>query len=265
MSTTETKAKPAKPEIPTLKSLERDFGQKFAYPASTKTYLEGSRPDIKAPIRMIEQLPTAVGKEMVANPPVPVYDTSGPYSDPDIVINLEKGLPTLRKSWIAERNDTIQLAGPTSEYGVARSKDEATQHLRFAHIGAPRVAKAGANVSQMHYARKGIITPEMEYVALRESMGLEQLRKDPRYTQLLKQHPGKGYGANLPEIVTPEFVRQEIAAGRAIIPANINHPELEPMIIGRNFRVKINGNLGNSAVTSSINEEVEKMVWSIRW
>ncbi|NBS75299.1 MAG: phosphomethylpyrimidine synthase ThiC, partial [Betaproteobacteria bacterium] len=254
-----------KHEIPSLKSLERDFGQKFAYPASTKTYLAGSRADIKAPLRMIEQLPTQVGDALVPNPPVPVYDTSGPYSDPDIVINLEKGLPLLRTNWITERNDTIQLAGPTSEYGVARSNDAETKHLRFAHIGAPRVAKSGHNVSQMHYARQGIITPEMEYIALRESMGLEQLRQDPRYTQLLKQHPGKSYGANLPENMTAEFVRQEVAAGRAIIPANINHPELEPMIIGRNFRVKINGNLGNSAVTSSINEEVEKMVWSIRW
>ncbi len=262
MSDTKNKTKH---EIPSLKSLERDFDQKFAYPASTKTYLEGSRPDIKAPIRMIEQLATRVGEEMVANPPVPVYDTSGPYSDPDILINLEKGLPLLRKNWIEERGDTVQLAGPSSEYGVARSKDEATQSLRFAHINPPRVARSGNNVSQMHYARKGIITPEMEYVALRESMGLEQLRKNPEYKQLLKQHPGKSYGANLPDIVTGEFVRSEIAAGRAIIPANINHPELEPMIIGRNFRIKINGNLGNSAVTSSINEEVEKMVWSIRW
>ena len=254
-----------KQEIPSLKSLERDFSQKFAYPASSKTYLQGSRPDIKAPIRMIEQLPTRVGEEMIPNPPVPVYDTSGPYSDPDIVIHLENGLPRLRERWIEERNDTVQLSGPSSEYGVARSQDEATQNLRFAHISAPRVAKAGSNVSQMHYARQGIVTPEMEYVALRESMGLEQLRKDPAYKQLLKQHPGKSYGANLPDLVTGEFVRSEIAAGRAIIPANINHPELEPMIIGRNFRVKINGNLGNSAVTSSINEEVEKMVWSIRW
>ncbi len=213
---------------------------------------------------MIEQLSTRVGEEMVFNPHVPVYDTSGPYSDPDIVINLEKGLPLLRKNWIEERGDTVQLNGPTSEYGVARSKDEATQSLRFAHINPPRIARAGQNISQMHYARKGIVTPEMEYVALRESMGLEQLRKNPEYKQLLKQHPGKSYGANLPDIVTGEFVRSEIAAGRAIIPANINHPELEPMIIGRNFRVKINGNLGNSAVTSSINEEVEKMVWSIR-
>ena len=182
-----------KHEIPSLKSLERDFGQKFAYPASTKTYLQGSRADIKAPIRMIEQLPTRVGDELISNPPVPVYDTSGPYSDPEIVINLENGLPRLRDSWINERQDTDQLAGPSSEYGVARSQDEATQQLRFSHISAPRVAKAGKNVSQMYYARQGIITPEMEYVALRESMGLEQLRKNPEYKQLLKQHPGKSY------------------------------------------------------------------------
>ncbi len=249
MSVSTENQKKVKPEIPSLKSLERDFGQKFAYPASTKTYLQGSRPDVKAPIRVIEQLPTKTGETESANPPIPVYDTSGPYSDPDIVINLEKGLPKLRSQWISERGDTEQLAA----------------HLRFSHIAAPRVAKSGANVSQMHYARKGIITPEMEYVALRESMGLEKLRQDPRYQQILKQHPGKSFGANIPDVITPEFVRSEIAAGRAIIPANINHPELEPMIIGRNFRVKINGNLGNSAVTSSINEEVEKMVWAIRW
>lgn len=150
-----------KHEIPSLKSLERDFGQKFAYPASTKTYLQGSRSDIKAPIRMIEQSPTRVGETQLSNPPVPVYDTSGPYSDPEIVINLEKGLPRLRDAWISERNDTEQLSGPSSEYGAARAQDKATQSLRFAHISAPRVAKAGKNVSQMHYARQGIITPEM--------------------------------------------------------------------------------------------------------
>ena len=254
-----------KTTITTLDSLERDLGQKFAYPASTKTYLQGSRPDIKAPIRMIEQLSTEINGKIVPNPPIPVYDTSGPYSDPDVVINLEKGLNKLRLKWIEERNDTENLSGPTSSYGIARSKDPETEHLRFSHISPPKVAKKGTNVSQMHYAKKGIITPEMEYVALRESLGLQELRKDPAYKQLLKQHPGTSYGANLPEEITPEFVRQEIAAGRAIIPANINHPEVEPMIIGRNFRVKINGNLGNSAVTSSINEEVEKMVWSIRW
>ena len=250
----------------TIDSLERDLGQKFAYPASTKSFLIGSRPDIRAPYRLIEQTPTKTSTGAVLeNPPIPIYDTSGPYSDPEILIHLEKGLPPLRKAWIEERNDTDQLSGPTSTYGQARSQDPSTQHLRFAHISPPRVAKTDRNVSQMHYARQGIITPEMEFVALRESLGLQALRQDPRYQQILKQHPGHSYGANLPEEVTAEFVRQEIASGRAIIPANINHPELEPMIIGRNFRVKINGNLGNSAVTSSINEEVEKMIWSIRW
>lgn len=249
----------------TIDSLEKDLGQKFAYPASKKIYLQASRPDIKVPIRMIEQHATELNGKKTENPPIPVYDTSGPYSDPEVIINLEKGLAKLRKQWITERNDTEELSGPTSLYGIARAEDPETKHLRFSHIAPPRVAKKGANVSQMHYAKKGIITPEMEYVALRESLGLEQLRQNPAYKQILKQHPGKSFGANIPEIITPEFVRQEIAAGRAIIPANINHPELEPMIIGRNFRVKINGNLGNSAVTSSINEEVEKMVWSIRW
>jgi len=255
-----------KPQELTLGSLEQDLGQKFAYPASSKKYLTGSRPDILAPYRVIEQTATKTTTgELLENPPIPVYDTSGPYSDPEVVINLEEGLPTPRKSWVIDRNDTDELAGPTSIYGIARAQDSKTKHLRFAHIAPPRVAKDGHNVSQMHYAKKGIITTEMEYVALRESLNLASLRKDPRYQQILKQHPGHSYGANLPEEVTPEFVRQEIAAGRAIIPANINHPELEPMIIGRNFRVKINGNLGNSAVTSSINEEVEKMIWSIRW
>ena len=251
--------------IPSLDSLARDLGQKFAFPASTKAYLQGSRPDIRAPIRVIQQQDTLVADRKVPNPPIPVYDTSGPYSDPEVVINLEHGLGKLRAGWVTERGDSELLPGPTSEYGKARSEDPATRHLRFAHIGAPRRAKASANVTQMHYARRGIVTPEMEFVALRESIGLESLREDPRYKRLLKQHPGNGFGARLPDVVTPEFVRQEVAAGRAIIPANINHPEIEPMIIGRNFRVKINGNLGNSAVTSSINEEVEKMVWAIRW
>ena len=255
-----------KPQELTLGSLEQDLGQKFAYPASSKQFIRGSRPDILAPYRVIEQTATKTSTgELLENPPIPVYDTSGPYSDPEVVINLEEGLPTPRKSWVIDRNDTVELTGPSSIYGIARAQDAKTKHLRFAHIAPPRVAKEGHNVSQMHYAKQGIITPEMEYVALRESLNLASLRKDPRYQQILKQHPGHSYGANLPEEVTPEFVRQEIAAGRAIIPANINHPELEPMIIGRNFRVKINGNLGNSAVTSSINEEVEKMIWSIRW
>ena len=255
-----------KPLPITIDSLEKDLGLKFAYPASTKKYFLGSRPDIQAPYRVIEQTSTTTSTgEVISNPPIHIYDTSGPYSDPDIGIHLEKGLTKPRLPWILDRQDTEELDGPTSVYGIARAAEEKTKHLRFAHIARPRVAKEGKNVSQMHYAKQGIITPEMEYVALRESLGLAQLRQDSRYQQILKQHPGHSYGANLPEEVTAEFVRQEIAAGRAIIPANINHPEVEPMIIGRNFRVKINGNLGNSAVTSSINEEVEKMIWSIRW
>ena len=251
-----------------FESLESDLDQKFAYPASSKTYIAGSRPDIRVPMRTILQTATRTEKGEMANPPIPVYDTSGPYSDPDVHIDLKAGLPAVRAKWIEERNDTEVLSGLSSEYGLARANDPATAHLRFAQLTNPRRAKAGANVSQMHYARKGIITPEMEYVALRESLNLQALYDKPEYKALLRQHPGNALGAALPmrpEDMTPEFVRREVAAGRAIIPANINHTELEPMAIGRNFRVKINGNLGNSAVTSSLAEEVEKMVWSIRW
>ncbi|HFE31731.1 MAG TPA: phosphomethylpyrimidine synthase ThiC, partial [Gammaproteobacteria bacterium] len=182
-----------------------------------------------------------------------------------IDVDLMKGMPDVRSAWIEERGDTELLAGPSSDYGRQRQGADDLAHLRFEHIRAPRRAKAGRNVSQMHYARQGIITPEMEYVAIRENQRLDELRADPRYEKLLRQHPGQDFGANLPEQITPEFVRSEVAAGRAIIPANINHPELEPMIIGRNFRVKINTNIGNSAVSSSIEEEVEKMAWSARW
>lgn len=251
-----------------FESLESDLDQKFAYPASSKTYLTGSRPDIRVPLRTILQTSTHTDKGEMSNPPIPVYDTSGPYSDPDVHIDLKAGLPAVRAKWIEERGDTELLKGLSSEYGRDRANDPATAHLRFAQLTNPRRAKAGANVSQMHYARKGIITPEMEYVALRESLNLQALYDKPEYKALLRQHPGNALGAGLPlrpEDITAEFVRQEIASGRAIIPANINHTELEPMAIGRNFRVKINGNLGNSAVTSSLAEEVEKMVWSIRW
>ncbi|AQV92489.1 phosphomethylpyrimidine synthase ThiC [Cupriavidus necator] len=251
-----------------FESLESDLDQKFAYPASSKTYLTGSRPDIRVPLRTILQTSTRTDKGEMSNPPIPVYDTSGPYSDPDVHIDLKAGLPALRAKWIDERGDTEVMKGLSSEYGRDRANDPATAHLRFAQLTNPRRAKAGANVSQMHYARRGIITPEMEYVALRESLNLQALYDKPEYKALLRQHPGNALGAGLPlrpEDITPEFVRQEIASGRAIIPANINHTELEPMAIGRNFRVKINGNLGNSAVTSSLAEEVEKMVWSIRW
>ena len=230
-----------------------------------KIYVQGSRDDIQVPMREITQSATNGDFGNDENPPITVYDTSGPYTDPDIEINLLKGLDSVRGAWILERDDTQLLEAPSSDYAQTRLEDDSLEHLRFQHLRAPRSAKEGKNVSQMHYARQGIITPEMEYVAIREDLRLQELKQDPRYTALLKQHPGHSYGAAIPERITPEFVRDEIARGRAIIPANINHPELEPMIIGRNFLVKINTNIGNSAVTSSIAEEVEKLVWSARW
>ncbi len=235
------------------------------FPASQKIYQVGSRPDIRVPMREISQTPTRTDRGMEMNPPVTVYDTSGPYTDPAVPIDLLRGLPPLRAPWITERADSEQLAGPTSAYGQARLNDPKTAGLRFVDLRAPKRAQAGKNVTQMHYARQGIITPEMEYVAIRENSRLQEMRADPRYKALLRQHPGHSFGAAIPDEITPEFVREEVARGRAIIPANINHPELEPMIIGRNFRTKINGNLGNSATTSGIAEEVEKMVWGIRW
>ncbi len=231
-----------------------------SYPASEKIYVQGSRLDIQVPMRKITLSDTPAHFGAEKNPPLYVYDTSGVYTDANVTIDLKKGLGTVRSAWIAERNDTEELTGPSSQFGRQRLEDPATAHLRFEHIRKPRRAKAGANVSQMHYARKGLITPEMEFIAIRENQKMEEMRslwKD--------QHPGDSFGASIPLVITPEFVRDEVARGRAIIPANINHPELEPMIIGRNFLVKINGNLGNSAVTSSIEEEVEKMLWGIRW
>jgi len=257
-----------------MSAIPEDFIKKTAelseevtrpFPNSTKVFVQGSRPDIRVPMREIAQAATPASFGEEENPPITVYDTSGPFTDPEKQIDLLKGMPDVRTPWIEDRADTELLAGPTSEYGTERQNDPKLAHLRFEHIRAPRRAIAGKNVSQMHYARQGIITPEMEYVAIRENAKLDEIRKDPRYKKLLKQHPGENFGANLPEEITPEFVRKEIAEGRAIIPANINHPELEPMIIGRNFRVKINTNIGNSAVTSSIEEEVEKMAWSARW
>ncbi|MEW8312867.1 MAG: phosphomethylpyrimidine synthase ThiC [Candidatus Thiodiazotropha taylori] len=232
---------------------------------SSKIYVEGSTPDIQVPMRQVEQEATSASFGAEENPPIPIYDTSGPFTDPQQTIDLMQGMPDLRTPWIEARGDTQQLDGPTSEYGQSRQNDPELAHLRFEHIRAPRRAKAGANVTQMHYARQGIITPEMEFVAIRENCRLQELREDPRYAKLLRQHAGEGFGAKIPDEITAEFVRSELAAGRAIIPANINHPELEPMIIGRNFRVKINTNIGNSAITSSIGEEVEKMAWSARW
>jgi len=252
---------------PTLLQAVTQVGDAIArpYPHSRKVYVAGSRPDLQVAMREIAQHPTPSTFGVEDNPPIPVYDCSGPYTDPQARIDLLQGLPAIRSAWIEERGDTEALTGPSSAYGQARTTDPETRHLRFTHLRPPRRAKAGASVTQMHYARCGIVTPEMEYVALRETLRLQELREDPRYRRLLRQHPGMNFGAAIPATFTPEFVRDEIARGRAILPANINHPELEPMIIGRNFRVKINGNLGNSALGSSVEEEVEKMVWSIRW
>ena len=232
------------------------------FPRSQKIYVQGSRPDIQVPMREIslDITPTDFGGEV--NAPVMVYDTSGPYTDPKVIIDVRKGLADVRSPWIESRGDTERLPGLSSNFGQERLADAELTKLRFAHVNNPRRAKAGANVSQMHYARKGIITAEMEYVAIRENMKLEVARAAGLLDQ---QHPGNSFGASVPKIITPEFVREEIARGRAIIPANINHTELEPMIIGRNFLVKINANIGNSALGSSIQEEVEKMTWSIRW
>ena len=227
-------------------------------PASKKVYVTGSRPDIQVPFREISltETPTGLGGEY--NPPVMVYDTSGVYTDPDVQIDLNQGLPSVRQTWIEERDDTDVLSSLSSDFGQARLKDIRTADIRFAHIQNPRRAKAGKNVTQMHYAKQGIITPEMEYIAIRENQrqgdGVD-----------MRQHAGQNFGAQNLREITPEFVRQEVAAGRAIIPANINHPEIEPMIIGRNFLVKINANIGNSALGSSIDEEVAKMTWATRW
>ncbi|MGH8127046.1 MAG: phosphomethylpyrimidine synthase ThiC [Gammaproteobacteria bacterium] len=235
------------------------------WPGSKRIYIQGSRPDLKVAMREVLLSPTHDHNGGIENnPPIPLYDTSGPYTDPEADIDLTRGLAPLRADWIEERGDSETLSGLTSEYGRERLGDPALRHLRFAHMRAPRKARTGANVSQMHYARCGLVTPEMEYIAIRENCRLQELRADPRYEALLRQHAGQSFGAAIPEEITPEFVREEVARGRAIIPANINHPELEPMIIGRNFRVKINTNIGNSAVTSSIAEEVEKLVWSVR-
>ena len=255
-------------EAAQLAQLSQDLGIRFAYPNSQRIYLQGSRADMRIPLREIAQDDTLTEHGREANPPIPVYDTSGAYGDPNAEIDLKQGLPHIRSAWIDQRGDSEMLSGLSSEYGKERAHDPKTAHLRFNQITRPRRAKTGRNVTQMHYARQGIITPEMEFVAIRERLKLDELCRDERYEKLLKQHAGEAFGANIPthpDQITPEFVRREVAAGRAIIPANINHPELEPMIIGRNFRVKINGNLGNSAVTSSLTEEVEKMVWALRW
>ena len=229
-------------------------------PNSHKVYVQGSRPDLLVPMREISQAETPASMGAEINPPIYVYDCSGPYTDPAVKIDIRSGLAALREGWISERGDTETLGKLTSEYGQQRLRDPELAEMRFDLKRAPRRAKAGKNVTQMHYARAGIITPEMEYIAIRENQRREGLSE-----MMLKQHPGENFGAHMPKQITPEFVRSEVAVGRAIIPANINHPEAEPMIIGRNFLVKINANIGNSALGSSIQEEVEKMTWAIRW
>ncbi len=244
-------------------------------PNSRKVYVQGSRPDIRVPMREISQADTPTGMGGEANPPIFVYDCSGPYTDPAATIDVRLGLPALRQNWIEERGDTGVLPGLTSQYGRQRAHLADLAALRFPGLARqPRRARAGMNVSQMHYARKGIITPEMEFVAIRENLRRQEYIESLRGTgpqggkmaqMLLRQHTGQAFGAAIPDEITPEFVRREIARGRAILPANINHPESEPMIIGRNFLVKINANIGNSALGSSISEEVDKMTWAIRW
>jgi phosphomethylpyrimidine synthase len=235
------------------------------FPGSEKIYLAGSRADLRVAMREVRQSATPSAQGPEPNPPIAVYDTSGPYSDPAYRVDLLAGLPALRAGWIAERADSMPLGGQSSSFARARATDPGAAALTFPEQRVPRRALAGCNVTQMHYARRGIVTPEMEYVALRENADLEARRETYAAAGLLARHPGEGFGARLPGLVTPEFVRAEVAAGRAIIPSNLNHPELEPMIIGRNFRVKVNANIGNSAVTSSIAEEVEKLVWATRW
>ena len=229
-------------------------------PNSRKVYAQGSRPDILVPMREISQTSTHTNTGEETNAPIYVYDCSGPYTDPSVKVDIRSGLAEMRAAWIAERNDTEPLAQLTSEYGRQRLIDPALAEMRFDLQHTPRKAKLGKNVTQMHYARQGIITPEMEFIAIRENQKREGLS-----AMLLQQHPGENFGAPMPKQITPEFVRSEVAAGRAVITANINHPEIEPMIIGRNFLVKINANIGNSALGSSIQEEVEKMTWAIRW
>jgi len=250
-----------------------DVISRGSLPGSRKIYVEGSNPSIKVPMREIEQSPTrerrpgplpgSERERLVENPPLVVYDTSGPYTDPEAEIDVHRGLPSVREGWVEARADTEALAEISSQYGRQRASDARLDEVRFRARRKPLRAQAGRRVTQMHYAKRGEITPEMEFVAIRENQLLEERRE--ALADISHRHPGESFGASLPECYTPEFVRDEIARGRAILPANINHPELEPMAIGRNFRVKINANIGNSAVSSSIEEEVEKMAWAIRW
>lgn len=253
-------------KIPAQEAITRD-----PFHSSKKIYVKGQIHDINVAMREVALSDTKLngltGKTN-ENPPVTIYDTSGPFTDPDMDIDVKKGIPKIREQWVKGRNDVEELPLLSSEYGRKRLEDKTLDQLRFEHFKNPLKAKKGHNVSQMHYARKGIITPEMEYVAIRENQRIDYLKEqlNGQYEELTAQHPGESFGANTPKgLITPEFVREEIAAGRAIIPNNINHPESEPMIIGRNFLVKINANIGNSAVSSSIEEEVEKAVWACHW
>ncbi len=240
------------------------------FPASRKIFVAGTHTGVRVPMREIGLTSTRSmnGGVPVPNEPITVYDTSGPYTDPSVPIDVRMGLAALRQDWILSRGDVVQLPDVTSQYGRIRAADPKLADLRFQHVRKPLRAKPGKNVTQIHYARKGVVTPEMEFIAIRENQSREvarELASRNDHGGGVAQHPGQAWGASIPNAITPEFVRDEVARGRAIIPANINHPESEPMIIGRNFLVKINSNIGNSAVASSIEEEVEKMIWSIRW
>jgi phosphomethylpyrimidine synthase len=255
----------------TKENLTEQVISRSPFPGSRKVYVKGHLHDIEVAMREVKLNDTKLQGRFGAiepNPPVTIYDTSGPFTDPDIAIDVKLGLPRLRERWIVDRADVEQLETISSDYGKLRANDESLEDLRFGHISKPLRAKTGRNVSQMHYARKGMITPEMEYIAIRENQRIDLLKEqlNGQYEAMAQQHPGQSFGAKTPKgYITPEFVRDEVASGRAVIPSNINHPETEPMIIGRNFLVKINANIGNSAVTSSIEEEVEKTVWACRW
>ena len=252
------KSSKSQPKIPPIEDSE--ISEQFA--SSRKIYLTGSRPDLKVPMREIQQTSTQVNGKEVHNPSIWVYDTSGPYTDSDVVINLSRGLNPGRLGWIKERKDTEELTRRSSDFANQQSKSPDLAKITFPHLPNIRKAKKGKNVTQLHYAREGLITPEMEYIAIRENQGLKEARQRGLISD---RHLGQSFGANIPDEITPEFVREEVARGRAIIPLNINHPESEPMIIGRNFKIKVNSNIGNSAVTSSIEEEVDKMTWSTKW
>lgn len=247
--------------------MDKSLSLHIPFPNSQRKYLSGST-NMRVPYREISQADTVTDNGVEQNPPIPVYDSSGVYGDDNAVIDLQKGSPDIRSAWIEQRGDTQVLSELSSDYGKQRLNNQSLNHIRFPNTRKPRQAKHGQCVTQMYYAKQGIITPEMEFVAIRERMNLDKIFRQPEYQKLIKQHAGHDFGANMPKTpdeITPEFVRDEVARGRAIIPANINHIELEPMIIGRNFRCKINGNLGNSAVSSSLFEEVEKAAWSLRW